>query len=194
MQDILAQTVEFPKVLVNSARLLCDRGYPFRHETVGLPEIAIPQSRRRRAAAAAVARFLAGKVFHLGSRLVSHDARVWITDPWDAEYLGVTAEDLLKTARLLDAAGVVRLQDDEWASAAPELIMRGGRTARAVDALTGLYSRGVFDKDLSSILARVGAGYPVSLVMIDLDHFKNINNAHGHVVGDQVLAAVGKLN
>jgi diguanylate cyclase (GGDEF)-like protein len=52
------------------------------------------------------------------------------------------------------------------------------------DALTGLLNRhGVLPR-LEAVLA---AGRPVSLVLCDLDHFKRVNDTHGHAVGDEVL-------
>jgi diguanylate cyclase (GGDEF)-like protein len=59
------------------------------------------------------------------------------------------------------------------------------------DALTGLQDRGQFDaKGPAALRAAAGAGVPISLMMIDIDHFKAINDAHGHVVGDQVIRQV----
>ncbi len=56
------------------------------------------------------------------------------------------------------------------------------------DALTGLANRGSLFERLGEELARARRyGHPVSLVMIDADHFKAINDQHGHVVGDRVL-------
>ena len=61
----------------------------------------------------------------------------------------------------------------------------------STDPLTGLPNR----RQLSESLTRALAGaeryeQPLSLLMIDLDHFKQINDAHGHDVGDRVLRAV----
>ncbi len=56
------------------------------------------------------------------------------------------------------------------------------------DELTGLYNRRHFDASLTSELAqaRVG-GHEVSLIIADLDHFKVLNDRHGHPTGDAVL-------
>jgi diguanylate cyclase (GGDEF)-like protein len=67
-------------------------------------------------------------------------------------------------------------------------------SAALVDPLTGLSRRHVLDEALrreSERLRRTGGS--VALVMIDLDHFKRINDTHGHPVGDAVLARVGRL-
>lgn len=62
----------------------------------------------------------------------------------------------------------------------------------ARDKLTGLYTRDFFarlvDRQLG-LLRRIDA--PYALIMIDLDHFKRINDTGGHALGDEALAAVG---
>jgi diguanylate cyclase (GGDEF)-like protein len=62
------------------------------------------------------------------------------------------------------------------------------------DALTGVYNRGFFDETLAALLARSRrTGSPVTLLMIDIDHFKQLNDAYGHGAGDQALAAVASV-
>jgi diguanylate cyclase (GGDEF)-like protein len=56
------------------------------------------------------------------------------------------------------------------------------------DPLTGLYNRRGLDETLTNMLAlRSRYGNPFSLVIYDIDHFKRINDEHGHLQGDQVL-------
>jgi diguanylate cyclase (GGDEF)-like protein len=55
------------------------------------------------------------------------------------------------------------------------------------DALTSLLDRGAILSLLSGEVNRTGAGFPVSLLMCDVDHFKEINDVYGHLVGDEVL-------
>jgi two-component system, cell cycle response regulator len=64
--------------------------------------------------------------------------------------------------------------------------------ASITDALTGLANRRGFDIELARELARSGrTGAPVALCLIDVDHFKAYNDAHGHQAGDRALEAVG---
>jgi diguanylate cyclase (GGDEF)-like protein len=61
------------------------------------------------------------------------------------------------------------------------------------DTLTGLFNRGyVIEKLDSEINRAVRHKSPMAVLMIDLDHFKNINDTYGHNVGDQVLQWVGQ--
>ena len=62
------------------------------------------------------------------------------------------------------------------------------------DSLTGLYNRRFLDETLSRELSRAERDkYSVSIVMLDLDHFKNFNDTYGHDVGDMMLKQLGKL-
>jgi diguanylate cyclase (GGDEF)-like protein len=60
------------------------------------------------------------------------------------------------------------------------------------DKLTGLYNRTKFDTSLSEILAQADAVHPVSLLVIDVDNFKTINDTYGHIKGDEVLVALSR--
>ena len=61
----------------------------------------------------------------------------------------------------------------------------------ATDALTGIANRYTFQNDLDRELERAArAGEDVGLAMLDIDHFKRLNDAYGHQAGDQVLRQV----
>jgi diguanylate cyclase (GGDEF)-like protein len=56
------------------------------------------------------------------------------------------------------------------------------------DFLTGLKTRGYFEQQLDLEMARAGRrGTPLALLMIDIDHFKRLNDTHGHPAGDVIL-------
>ena len=61
------------------------------------------------------------------------------------------------------------------------------------DALTGLANRRQFELTLAREIDRVArAGEPALVLMADVDHFKKVNDTHGHPAGDQVLKAVAQ--
>ena len=62
------------------------------------------------------------------------------------------------------------------------------------DALTGLANRRSLDAFLRTAqITAMEAGTPLSILMIDIDHFKRFNDSYGHQVGDQVLRLVAKV-
>jgi diguanylate cyclase (GGDEF)-like protein/PAS domain S-box-containing protein len=65
------------------------------------------------------------------------------------------------------------------------------RALSITDALTGIRNRRYFQERLTSEMARVERGSgELAVIMLDIDHFKRINDQHGHAVGDRVLQAV----
>jgi diguanylate cyclase (GGDEF)-like protein len=64
----------------------------------------------------------------------------------------------------------------------------------ASDALTGLPNRRAADETIKRMIAHAGRTVtPLSVVLIDLDHFKEVNDLHGHEQGDAALAAIGQI-
>ncbi len=62
------------------------------------------------------------------------------------------------------------------------------------DPLTGLFNRRFFDAGLAQEIMRSRrSGKPASLLILDIDHFKNYNDEYGHEAGDAVLRAIGQL-
>ncbi len=67
-------------------------------------------------------------------------------------------------------------------------------TLAHADKLTGLYNRQYFDEvALDQVEKMRSLHRPLSILFIDIDHFKKINDEHGHVFGDEVLRAVAWL-
>ena len=60
------------------------------------------------------------------------------------------------------------------------------------DAITGLPNRRAFDERLALLVNEGCRGRAFALVLADIDHFKKLNDTHGHSTGDEVLAHVGK--
>jgi two-component system cell cycle response regulator len=63
-----------------------------------------------------------------------------------------------------------------------------------VDALTGVGNRRAFDEQLPRELRAIGPdSRPAALLMLDIDHFKRVNDTFGHTVGDALLGFLGQL-
>jgi len=69
------------------------------------------------------------------------------------------------------------------------------REIARTDSLTGLHNRRAFDEFMAALAERAGEqGLRPCLMMLDIDHFKVINDTYGHVIGDQALKVVaGKI-
>ncbi|MCA2984233.1 MAG: diguanylate cyclase [Gemmatimonas sp.] len=61
------------------------------------------------------------------------------------------------------------------------------------DALTGAYNRRRFDEELARIELTAAQGQTCTLLTLDVDHFKRVNDTYGHAVGDEVLRRVAAL-
>jgi two-component system cell cycle response regulator len=65
--------------------------------------------------------------------------------------------------------------------------------AAVTDSLTGMYNRRYLESHFARVCDRLGAaGKPISVLVIDVDHFKLINDQFGHDTGDQVLQSIAK--
>lgn len=61
------------------------------------------------------------------------------------------------------------------------------------DSLTGLQSRDHWQQQAGSMLVSHGAGQPASMLLVDVDLFKAINDRHGHAIGDDVLRGIAAV-
>lgn len=84
--------------------------------------------------------------------------------------------------------------DLEESNAALRTTLAAAELLAARDQLTGLCNRRNFDQRLEAAIARAARhGDEFSLLMIDLDHFKNVNDYYGHATGDDVLRRFGEV-
>ncbi len=80
------------------------------------------------------------------------------------------------------------LENTRWTADRHEDLVKGLAQKSEEDHLTGLANRNKMDSFLTNEIAQFErCGRPLSLVMMDLDHFKNINDTYGHPAGDEVL-------
>ncbi len=95
----------------------------------------------------------------------------------------LAANEKLQT-RLADAEKKIQVQAEE---------IRTQQSEARTDALTGLANRRAFDDTMLQNLELVKRdGRPFSLLIFDVDHFKQFNDTHGHQAGDEVLRSVAK--
>lgn len=71
--------------------------------------------------------------------------------------------------------------------------LRGAVHDALTDPLTRLANRRAFNLELGVLDARASGSSPAHLAMVDIDHFKQVNDAHGHDLGDEVLRIVGEV-
>jgi diguanylate cyclase len=68
------------------------------------------------------------------------------------------------------------------------------RHAAYIDALTGILNRRGFDQELAQLIQQAEEQPPAfCLLIMDIDHFKSVNDKHGHIAGDKVLQALAFL-
>jgi diguanylate cyclase (GGDEF)-like protein len=96
--------------------------------------------------------------------------------------------------QLLGRAGLALMPDLEPGSPAwLQGVIDGLCTLSSRDPLTGLVNRRHFESALDSEIDRVArAGESALLLVLDIDHFKRINDSHGHGVGDSVIQRTGR--
>ena len=144
---------------------------------------------------------------HDGLRFISHEPALELVQGGDARHhlsyrLTLAGEDLGEltllrnrpfrsheaevTERLLCAL-VYPLRNARMYQRALDMAQR--------DALTGLLNRGAFQQALEREmhLALRQGGTQTALLMVDADHFKRVNDEHGHLAGDQVLKALARI-
>jgi diguanylate cyclase len=101
----------------------------------------------------------------------------------------VPALQLESALQLLQQSGraLPAIDDPAWLQAVVDALCE----LSSRDALTGLANRRQFEVALAREIDRVArAGEPALLLMIDIDHFKRVNDTHGHPAGDCVLQAI----
>jgi len=111
--------------------------------------------------------------------LVRSGANDYLAKPLDPIDVALRVENLIRYKHLLDK---VESQHKQMQYLAMH------------DQLTGLYNRHFVAEQVELILAEIERyKNDCALIVIDIDHFKQVNDQHGHDVGDQVLVAMGKL-
>ena len=111
------------------------------------------------------------------------------------ETLGVVTLHFPDGPAAAQAQGLARRFTDRLALSLANLRLKETLRHQSVrDPLTGLYNRRYFEETGERELARAERqGWPLSVMMLDVDHFKQFNDVHGHAVGDMVLRRLGHV-
>ena len=110
-----------------------------------------------------------------------------------AEVQGDVTSMLAETRKVSESFVRMTSQLDESRKEAQRLAeeLKAVREEAHTDALSGLLNRRGFDLELERLLGRGGANPSLSLIMLDIDNFKAVNDTYGHPLGDAVITAVG---
>jgi diguanylate cyclase (GGDEF)-like protein len=142
-------------------------------DLAGLPGLALCRELRRDPELAGIPIIVLSGALEVEVKVKAFEAGAvdYVTKPFDAAELQARVQAALRTKRYQD-----------------QLVTRAQR-----DGLTGLWNRAYFDELLAAEAALASRHHrPVSLILFDLDHFKALNDEHGHPFGDEVLQAVAE--
>jgi diguanylate cyclase (GGDEF)-like protein len=97
-----------------------------------------------------------------------------------------------KAAELQQANERLALQNQQLTEAHAALTLANERLGAlaTTDSLTGIANHRAFQDRLTLFVADAGRGRRVSLIMLDMDHFKEFNDSYGHLAGDEILIQV----
>jgi diguanylate cyclase (GGDEF)-like protein len=160
-----------------------------------------------------------GAVYEIvGAAAVAGAFHITLDVPW-REALGGTADNLLEAATLVAAATLARAAFvmtpyrpsgwQDWSSSLAVIVVvsfllaamnraldeyRHGHQQAGIDSKTGLRNTRGWERVAAAALTRTMHDHtPAALMMLDLDHFKRVNDTWGHPAGDDVLIAVANL-
>ncbi|NQZ53675.1 MAG: GGDEF domain-containing protein [Piscirickettsiaceae bacterium] len=106
----------------------------------------------------------------------------------DINILKSIVQDIVTKTQTLTSTSHELKQELEQSSIEMDKLKSELETIKEVartDSLTGLLNRGAFDIELRNLC--IQSDITIALVLFDLDHFKNLNDSFGHIVGDRVL-------
>lgn len=198
LQDIVAWMPDLPYGLLLA--VVATLGYVFGRSQKQLSDSPVLKTKREIERAQAVAQELEKIASHVRKNLAKHHACVArfkervsdLTASHDSEAwkkLCEEADEFLKpTIRL---ANEIAQAYDELRQQTTHLM---AFTEVRTDPLTGVRNRRALDEVLDGLLAmKLRYDQDFSLVILDLDHFKQVNDEQGHLVGDRVLRAFANL-
>jgi len=113
----------------------------------------------------------------------------------DQETIRAIADALIKSLRTIEIQHAVleeRLSSSKQEIESAKQALATATAEANLDVVTGLATRRKFDRMFEdAVQAANNSGEPLSLLMIDIDHFKKFNDRFGHLMGDSVLRLIG---
>jgi diguanylate cyclase (GGDEF)-like protein/PAS domain S-box-containing protein len=138
---------------------------------------------RERTEAEAAALFQGGETIGFENRYLAKDGS-WHWLRWSSQ---LSPDESMIYARAADVTELKQFETER-----EELLGQVQEMARR-DSLTGLPNRRALEEQLPQAMARARRGLsPLSVAILDIDHFKDYNDTHGHLAGDEVLRACAK--
>lgn len=113
-----------------------------------------------------------------------------------AELRAMVAAIAAETAAIVErqARLQAQLQESSQQLAEMRVSLDTARREAMTDGLTGIANRKAFEQALADAIEEADRdSQPLSLLMVDIDHFKSFNDTHGHLVGDHVLKLVARM-
>jgi len=113
----------------------------------------------------------------------------------EKEFRQIISTMITDTQAMLDQNQALEQELDKSSSLMEELQrdLEKVRREALTDGLTGLANRKAFDSEIKRVIdAATASGKPFTLLLLDIDYFKNFNDNYGHQVGDQVLRLVAR--
>lgn len=98
--------------------------------------------------------------------------------------LGIIGESLLPEVPIIPISAAISVTI---------LYLRAVKRLAYIDPLSGLYTRAVVPLFLNSANGRLSHNEMLACIMVDINHFKTINDTHGHAAGDRAIALVGGI-
>lgn len=132
---------------------------------------------------------------HFGAALEAHSTRLRAL-PADVEVIFKIANELLVETQRMCAASVSLSRQLDLSVQEVQTLTHRLQEVQAEayrDPLTRLLNRRGFELAVADLLAQGGDLHGAAMLVVDVDHFKRINDTHGHLAGDQVLRAVAQV-
>ncbi|MGW8252138.1 MAG: GGDEF domain-containing protein, partial [Anaerolineales bacterium] len=118
--------------------------------------------------------------------LMASDRTIGYAEIWDSQNERAWTEEEIQLCQTLANQAALVIENARLYNQMQRLAV--------TDTLTGVYNRrGLFEHGEREINRSLRSSRPLAAIMLDIDHFKQVNDAHSHAVGDQVLQTLARL-